>query len=118
MLSIGTKNVSIYRNTADEVIYAGPAHDVTNVDTVSLRRSLPVKRGSDNGTMRGNMNFAKSFPNGDKKSLVVVNLTAHVPVGVDATAVRTWMTSEVFPGATSSVTLDLATKGVIHLSDA
>lgn len=116
-INIGTKPVTTYRTTADEVIYAGAANDVTNVDTVSLRRTLPIKKGTDNGTLRGNMNFAKSFPNGDKKSLVVVNLTVHTPVGVDSAAVRTWLTDEVFPGATSDVVLDLATKGDIHLQD-
>lgn len=116
-ISIGTKPVTIYRATVDEVTYAGAANDVTNVDTVSLRRTLPVKKGSDNGILRGNINFAKSFQNGDKKSLVVVNATVHTPVGVDPAAVRSWLTNEVFPGVTSVVVLDLATKGDIHLQD-
>lgn len=116
-MQIGTKSVSTYRQTADEVVYAGSLNSVSITDTVSLRRTLPEKKGSDAGTLRGNMNFARSFAVGDGQKLVVVNVTAHVPVGVDATTVRTWMTNEVFPGATSTVALDLATKGDIHLQD-
>jgi len=117
MPSIGSLSVTTYRTQADQTDYALSGNSVSSTHLASLRRNLPVQKGQDKGVLRSNMRIAKTFDVGDTTKEVTVNYSAVVPVGVDVSAVLTWITGVVEVAVASAAAHALFTSGDINVSD-
>lgn len=95
-MEFGSKTVSVLTSVADAVTYKTAAHNVSNVDTIAVRRTLPVKTVKGGvatvSPLRSNVRFEKSFSiGGDATAPVTVNISAVVPVGVDPVTVDAYI---------------------------
>lgn len=117
MPALGTLTVTTYRGQPDRIDYQLPGHTVSTTNLVSLQRRLPVKKGADLGSMQPNMRFEKSFPVGDTVKPVVFNFSGVIPVGVDPTALTTYLNDVVRVAVAAAPATALMTAGDINLSD-
>lgn len=117
MPTIGTLPVTTFRTQPDQTDYALVGHTVSSTHKVALRRQLPVVKGEDRGVLRANAQIVKSFAVGELTKDVVFNLSGVIPVGVDTTALGTWMDDVVELIATSAEFKALMISGDINVSD-
>lgn len=118
MPTIGTLTVTNYRGQADQMEYAQPGHTISLTDLISFRRQLPVVKNGDRGLLHANVQCKKSFDigNGVFKD-VVFNISGHVPVGVDMTALETYWTNTVLEVVKAPGVKALMKAGDINVND-
>lgn len=82
MATIGTITVNLFSTDKDETVYATSAHNLSHVDNVTLRRTLPK---TPTQPLRTNIRFERGFPvgtDGVEKS-VTLNVSTVASAGVN-----------------------------------
>lgn len=117
MPALGTLTVTTFRGEADRIDYALPGNTVSSTNLVTLQRRLPVKKGTDLGSMQPNMRFQKDFVVGETTKPAVFNFSGVIPVGIDVTALTTYLNDIVRVAIAAAPATALMTSGDINLSD-
>lgn len=99
MPKYGALVAALLQNKSDENVYILPDHSVSLTNTVTLRRRLPKTTGKGATAETSPLAFAarrdKSFAVGDTMKPCSVTINTVVHSGVDATAVKAWVASEM-----------------------
>lgn len=100
MTTIGTATLSKHTIATDSVVYAYAGNNVSNKDTVALRRELPRRASGGKTTpLRTNVLRVRDFDVTTEglvqKVPVTISVSITVPVGVDPAAATTFLNSEL-----------------------
>lgn len=109
--TIGDRTVELDTTERDETVYVGSTHTVSNIDTVSLRRTR-----ASNKPLRTALRFERSFAStvsGEANPSVTVSLAFTVPANLDTAAAATFVNDTLTQAATMAG--HLAITGDIHL---
>ena len=109
-LTINTKSYTSYRTQADSNLLAGPTHDVSSKDTITLRRQFPKPTKDSLGVGHPGVKFVRTLAlsDGTRKDMIV-DVPSSVPVGA-ATADILSVLADVATFLASQDAKDLFTK--------
>lgn len=111
-------SINVHTLKTDEVVYAYAGNNVSNADTLTVRRELPMRRsGNTMSPQRANLARARDFTvasgENPSKAKAVLSISTTIPVGIDPVAASQWLAAELT--ALSEAVAHVGITGDIHL---